>query len=241
MVDTHIPENARKLMKHMNKNIPSITENQMKFMSSQKEPEIITVNGITAEIRPYMFPPVSQYSYSTRVLLDNMQFQKNERVLEIGTGCGILSVFAAKQGARVDGVDILPECAQYSLANAIRNGVFVKTRFFYSNMFSNVDSTYDSIICNLPILNGELPENDPRWYSLFDPGFKFHKQLFSEGRHKSKRIFMAHADLCEKGDFEDLEELADSFGWYTEDIKSAQYAEHEWRSYEFKYTGSVKR
>lgn len=241
MVDTNIPENARKLMKHMDRNIPSITKNQMGFMSSKKEPETVTVNGITAEIHPYMFPPVSPYSYSTRVLLDNMQFREGERVLEIGTGCGILSVFAAKQGARVDGVDILPDCVEFSLRNAIRNGVFQKTKFYYSDMFSNIDSKYDTILCNLPILKGNLPEDDPRWYSLFDPEFNFHRQLFSKGKNHAPKILMAHADLRSKNDFTELEDLANKFGWQLGNISSKNYSGHDWRSYEFKYTGEIKK
>ena len=35
--------------------------------------------------------------------------------------------------------------------------------------------------------------------------------------------------------FEDLEGLADRFGWRIGDVKSKQYSGHEWRSYEFKY------
>ena len=169
-----------------------------------------------------------------------MSFQEGERVLEIGTGCGILSVYAAKQGAKVDGVDILPECVEFSLRNAIQNGVFERTRFFYSNMFSNIDSKYDSIICNLPILEGEPPEDDPRWLSLFDPDFKFHKELFKNGNKFGDRVLIAHADLRGKGDFEKLEDLAESNGWETGKVTSKEYSGQEWRNYEFLYGGNGK-
>jgi methylase of polypeptide subunit release factors len=214
--------------------IPKITQDQMSFMRSKKKKEIVEVNGIKAEIQPYMFPPVSPYSYSTRVLLDNMSFNEGERVLEIGTGCGILSVFAARQGAIVDGVDILPECIQFSLDNAIRNGVFRNTRFFYSDMFSNIDREYKTILCNLPILEGDLPDKDPRWYSLFDPSFKFHRQLFQEGRRYAPRIILAHADLTGKDDFKQLEELAKKYDWESKTLYSRVYAGQEWRQYNFK-------
>ncbi|VVB79635.1 Ribosomal protein L11 methyltransferase [uncultured archaeon] len=221
--------------------IPEITQNQMRFMMSRKKSERVIVNGISAEIQPYMFPPVSPYSYSTRILLEDMHFKKDERVLEIGTGCGILSVFAAKQGARVDGVDILPECVEFSLRNAITNGVFERTKFYYSNMFQNTDAHYDTVLCNLPILNGDLPDKNSAWYSLFDPNFKFHIQLFEEGRKYTQRIIMAHADLIGKKDFADLESLAEQNGWNVSRVHSRNYATQEWRSYEFKYRGNLKK
>lgn len=221
--------------------IPEITQKQMQFMKSRKKSERVIVNGISAEIQPYMFPPVSPYSYSTRVLLDNMHFREGEKVLEIGTGCGILSVFAAKQGARVDGVDILPECIEFSLKNAISNGVFEKTKFYYSNMFQNTDLKYDVILCNLPILEGDLPDKNPAWYSLFDPGYEFHKQLFREGQKFAPRIILAHADLRSKQDFNRLESLAEGYGWKVNEEQSNCYADQEWRSYEFKYNGKMKQ
>ncbi len=214
--------------------IPKITEKQMEFMKSRKASEVVVVNRISAEIQPYMFPPISPYSYSTRVLLDNMHFNSGERVLEIGTGCGILSVFAAKQGAKVDGVDILPECIEFSLKNAIKNNVFENTRFYYSNMFSNTEGHYDAILCNLPILNQNLPEKDPRWYSLFDPEFKFHGILFNEGKNIAPRIIMAHANLKSNRDFKTLETLAEEYGWKVSEFKSKEYAQQTWRSYEFR-------
>ena len=213
--------------------IPQITQNQMEFMRSKKKSEIVRVNGLVAEIQPLMFTPVSPYSYSTRVLLDNMHFEKGERVIEIGTGCGILSVFAAKQGARVDGVDILSECVEFSLRNAIKNDVFKQTRFYYSDMFSNVDGKYDTIICNLPILEGDLPNEDPAWYSLFDPNFSFHKQLFSEGRKYAPKIQLAHADIAGKEDFTKLENLANKYGWNAKANFEKYFAQQKWRNYEF--------
>jgi release factor glutamine methyltransferase len=212
--------------------IPEITLNQMRYMKSKKRKESIKVNGVEVQIQPLMFPPRSPYSYSTRVLLDNM-YVRNQRVLEIGTGCGILSVFAAKQGAKVDGVDILPECIQFSLDNAVRNNVYRQTRFYYSDMFSNIQDRYDVIICNLPILEGELPSNDPRWLSLFDPGFKFHIELFRDGKRFAPEIIMAHADISGKREFNKLEDLAGSYGWKIRDIKEKSYAEQKWRCYEF--------
>ena len=191
----------------VNKSIPQICVDQMAFMRERKDEEVVSVNDVSVNIQPYMFPPMSPYSYSTRVLLDNMSIEDGQRVLEVGIGCGILSVFAAKQGAYVEGVDIVPECVEYASTNALVNGVEDRTKFYYSDMFSEVKGKYDKIICNLPILEGELPDDDPRWYSLFDPGFRFHHILFDEGRDYASSIILAHANLTDKDDFGNLEKL----------------------------------
>jgi len=222
----------------VNEDVPEIVKNQMKFMKSRKKMERVNVNEITVDIQPYMFPPRSPYSYSTRILLDSLSLN-NQRVLEVGVGCGVLSIFAAKQGASyVDGVDILSECVECSKKNALINGVFYKTNFYLSDMFSDVRDKYDTIICNLPILNGELPDGDPCWYSLFDPEFKFHRKLFREGKNYSSRIIIAHADLTRNNDFNHLEDLAKQWGWDVFRMDSKIYCGHEWRGYEFGRVGN---
>ncbi len=214
------------------KNVPKITRNQMAFMKSKKSLEKVEVNGVCVEIQPYMFPPESPYSYSTKVLLESMDLI-GQRVLEIGVGCGILSIFAAKQGAFVDGVDVLRECVRFSSDNAKLNDVSDRTWFYYSDMFSDVVGEYDVIICNLPILNDDVPDEDFRWCSLFDPDFRAHEELFREGGGYASRIVMAHADLRGDGDFGELEGLAMKYGWSVSNVRKKVYGGHEWRNYEF--------
>jgi len=224
-------------------NIPQITRNQMQHMMSHKKVELVEVNGISVKIQPLMFAPKSPYSYSTRVMLNNMNVA-GQRTFEPGIGCGVISIYGAKQGAiRADGGDIVPKCIGASWNNSVRNNTYEKTRFFYSDMFSNLDkgSKYDIIISNLPILNGELPDPNPAWYSLFDPGFKCHHQLFSEGSRFAPRIALTHANLRSDQDFDDLEKLAEQYKWKVEKTEQTRFNEKDWRYYEFKYIGGMNR
>lgn len=227
----------------VNTNIPNITRNQMRHMMSHKKVELVEVKGISVEVQPLMFAPKSPYSYSTRVMLNNMDVA-GQRTLEPGIGCGIISIYGVKQGAVLaDGIDIIPECVSVSWKNSVRNDTYRKTRFFYSDMFENIDrqNKYDIIITNLPILNGDLPDSNPAWQSLFDPGFKCHHQLFLEGRRFAPKIALTHANLLGDQDFKDLEQLAEQYGWKVEDVKQTRFNEKDWRYYEFKYIGRLRK
>ncbi len=74
----------------------------------------------------------------------------DKRVLEIGCGCGFLSILLAKGGAGVAAVDINQECAEITKSNAKANNAAIGV--FVSDLFSNVDGVFDLIILNPPYL-----------------------------------------------------------------------------------------
>ena len=56
------------------------------------------------------------------LLADNLHFKKGEKVLEIGTGAGLISILAAKFGAKVVAIDINPFAVECARKNAELNG-----------------------------------------------------------------------------------------------------------------------
>ena len=68
---------------------------------------------------------------------------RNKKVLDMGTGSGIIAIEAAKKGAIVDAVDIDPEALKLR-----HKGINV----FYSDLFSNINKQYDYIFFNAPYL-----------------------------------------------------------------------------------------
>ena len=75
---------------------------------------------------------------------------RDRKVLDMGTGTGIIAITAAKKKARVDAVDIDKEALVATRKNARREGV--KIMVYYSNLFSNVNTRYDYIFFNAPYL-----------------------------------------------------------------------------------------
>ena len=73
-----------------------------------------------------------------------------ERVLDIGTGSGILAIAALKLGARVaEGVDIDPMCVRTAGENAARNGVADRFTVLVGDLSDKASGQYDIITANI--------------------------------------------------------------------------------------------
>ncbi len=74
----------------------------------------------------------------------------SDRVLDMGTGCGVNAILAASQSDDVVGVDINPYAIAAAKSNAAKNGVESKTSFKQSDVFANVEGSFDLIIFDPP-------------------------------------------------------------------------------------------
>ena len=77
-----------------------------------------------------------------------------KKVLDMGTGTGILAITAAKAGAMVTAVDCNKAVLKVAKANAKKEKV--KIKFIHSDLFSKVIGEFDLILCNPPY----LPEDE---------------------------------------------------------------------------------
>ena len=69
-------------------------------------------------------------------------------MLDIGTGTGILSIYAALCGANVTAVDLSPAAMEFSRKNFGENGVIVD--LIFNNLTQDIDKRFDLIVANLP-------------------------------------------------------------------------------------------
>lgn len=92
-----------------------------------------------------------------------------ERVIDIGTGSGVLAIAAAKCGARVSATDIDPRAVITAERNAKINGVEIDVRS--GNLFTNYEGPFDVILANLPneivapAYLSDLPAEDARTFA----------------------------------------------------------------------------
>lgn len=95
-----------------------------------------------------------------------------ERVLDIGTGSGILAIAALKLGAAgAEGVDIDPMCVRTAGENAERNGVSDRFRVLVGDLSDKASGRYDLITAN--IVASAILSLAPHVPALMAPGAQF--------------------------------------------------------------------
>jgi len=85
---------------------------------------------------------------------ENLNVHKSETVLDLGTGCGILGILAAKRASAVVSVDINPFAISCAKENAKLNDLQSKIYYVQGDLFTplNVSFKFDLVIFNAPYL-----------------------------------------------------------------------------------------
>ena len=133
---------------------------------------------IAVWVEPTVFPPF--ITISTKILLEFVETLelKDKSFLELGCGCGIISILAAKKEAIVTSTDINPIALSALTENAKENQVHIE--IIESDLFQKLQNkTFDFIIINPPY----YPKN-PRsiaenaWFC--GENFEYFESLFSQ-------------------------------------------------------------
>ena len=139
--------------------------------------------GIHVTVEPGVFYP--GFIFSTRLLLEFLDKQdlSGKKFLELGAGCGIISLLAARKGAMVTASDINPAAVENMKENARSNKL--EMNIIESDLFQNINrEVFDWIIINPPY----YPENPKdtsamAWFCGRD--FEYFKKLFPQLREFS--------------------------------------------------------
>lgn len=201
---------------------PTLTDDELGSVTQQQETQqdlwrnasrtgsVVNCCGQDFEVHAKVFPPRSD----TRSLVENMTVAPGAAVLDMGTGSGVLAVFAAMKGAgAVVAVDINPDAVRNASSNAERHGFADRIEVRLSDGFSaiGVNEGFDLIIANLPGRNETAP--DLVAAAQWDTDFRTHKAFFSAAPdHLAPAgiILMAKANYPE---LNDVIELAEQSGF----------------------------
>jgi release factor glutamine methyltransferase len=99
----------------------------------------------------------------TFLFADNLFPQETDSVVDMGTGCGILGIIAAKKAAEVFAVDVNPHAVHCARENALLNDVADKMFFVRGDLFSAISPSrkFSLILFNAPYLPVE--KEDDSW------------------------------------------------------------------------------
>jgi release factor glutamine methyltransferase len=162
--------------------------------------------GIRVEVPPGVFHP-GLFS-STRLLLQQLfdRSLQNRSVLELGAGTGLISIYTAREGAKVLAIDISPASIECLERNRKANRVHFD--LLHSDLFDTIPpQSFDLILINPPYYKKD-PANDAEraWYCGAQG--EYFQKLFRQLRnymHRDTEVLMV---LCDGCDLEGIKILA---------------------------------
>jgi release factor glutamine methyltransferase len=139
-------------------------------------------------------------SEDTWLLINALEVVRDERVLEMGCGTGIVSLHMAKLGAKVTCVDINPKAVECTKHNASRNDLLINV--MESDLFQMVPGTFDLMVFNPPYLRGKADQmQDLSWAGGPTGTETLHRFLEQTDGHLADggRVVVVVSSLMQKG------------------------------------------
>ena len=155
------------------------------FILSRKQSTTTRVAGLDLNVLPTVFhPKLFLTSAFFAKYLQSLDF-RGKNVVEVGAGSGILSLSAAKAGAKsVIALDINPAAVFATNLNAKKNGL-TQVNALESNLFSGLPANlrFDVIISSPPSFSGEPRDDaDRAWHA--GPGYRDILPLFEQAAQR---------------------------------------------------------
>ena len=191
--------------------------------------------GLTLVVPPQVMPIVSMSHLLGEAVLSEVT--EADRVLDMGTGSGVNAILAASRSSEVVAIDINPHALAAARDNAVRNGVADRIQVRHSDVFSNVDGTFDLIIFDPPF----------RWFAprdlleaaTTDENYQALTRFFRQARqhltHRGRMLIF----FGSSGDLDYLQQLIDQEGFHDQVLAQHRLVRDGWQVdyFTFRLTG----
>jgi release factor glutamine methyltransferase len=154
----------------------STTPPALEKMRSHTDPYQVDVAGLPVLVLPNVWSP--RYDWSSAFYIENFPDVEGLSFLEIGSGTGVISVYAGLQGAsRVVAVDVNPDAVRNTQLNFERHGLN-GAEVLLSEGFEQVRGRFDIVTWNAPY-HGNRP-SDPLERGCSDEDYRGIRAFFRE-------------------------------------------------------------
>ncbi|HEY1944572.1 MAG TPA: class I SAM-dependent methyltransferase [Roseiarcus sp.] len=174
------------------------------LVERQAEPARFVIDGLTIDAPAGIYHPT--LDSSTEFFLRNIRGMKSSAirsVLEIGAGCGAISLYiAANWDVTLKASDISPLAVEAIKHNAAQNGLEVDV--VQSDMFERIPrEKFDFIVFNAPLID-KMPENAIEQYSLCDPNGAITRAFLRGAEQRLTENGLAIVSICRNSAYEVL-------------------------------------
>jgi release factor glutamine methyltransferase len=149
----------------------------------------------------------------TFLFAKNLTVNIGDEVLEIGAGCGILSVISALKARRVVAVDVSPDAVRCTKLNVEDNGVSDRVDVVRGDLFGPLrkEALFDTVLFNAPYLPTEN-EKPSGWIDYAWQGGKKGRELIDRFvAHAPEHLKVGGRILLVQSTLSDVEETLSSF------------------------------
>lgn len=170
------------------------------------------IDGVRLKILPDVFSP--EVFFESRWFAERIAaLAEGKRLLEIGPGTGITSLFSALKGSQVTAVDINEKAIENTKLNFAEHNLPVDARL--GSVYEPLEETeqYDVIFWNHPFNKTSEQDTDPFLKSVFDYEYKHLETYIAEGaKHLSPegRLLLGTSNIA---NLEEIEEIAQKYGY----------------------------
>ena len=191
------------------------------FHQNLKSPTTVKCKGTNFVVFPKVFNPVF---FDSRFLASNLPNMKGKTVLDVGTGCGIQAITAAKKGAkRVVAIDISKHSIKNAKNNVERYGLSEIIDLRQSDLFDNLNtgSSFDYLIFNPPF-HSKKPRNIVERL-ITDENYSTLRRFLMLARNylsKNGKILLIFSDV---GEINKLIEYLKSFNYQRRILRKASF------------------